>query len=92
MKPRQLDVMVQGDSSNAVFFPLGEMPVLYQEYAAMERDLAVTEEVYSYLLKRYEEAGVDRARNTPTAQVVETHNTGASQRHRPLRSQGTGSR
>jgi tyrosine-protein kinase Etk/Wzc len=68
---RQLEVLVEGDSSNAVFFPLRDMPALYQEYAAMERDLEVTERVYSYLLQLYEQAGVDRARNTPTVQVVD---------------------
>jgi uncharacterized protein involved in exopolysaccharide biosynthesis len=68
---RQLEVMMEGDTSSSVFFPLAEMPVLSQEYAAMERDLEVSEKVYSYLLQRYEEAGVDRARNTPTVQVVD---------------------
>ena len=68
---RQLEIMMKGDTSNAVFFPLGEMPALYQEYAAMERDLEVTERVYSYLLQLYEQAGVDKARNTPSVQVVD---------------------
>ena len=68
---RQLEIMMEGDTSSAVFFPLGDMPALYQEYAAMERDLEVTERVYSYLLQVYEQAGVDRARNTPTVQVVD---------------------
>ena len=49
---RQLEIMMEGDTSSAVFFPLGDMPALYQEYAAMERDLEVTERVYSYLLVR----------------------------------------
>jgi tyrosine-protein kinase Etk/Wzc len=68
---RQLEIMMEGDTSNAVFFPLRDMPALYQEYAAMERDLEVTERVYSYLLQIYEQAGVDRARNTPSVQVVD---------------------
>ncbi len=68
---RQLEIMMEGDTSNAVFFPLKDMPALYQEYAAMERDLEVTERVYSYLLQVYEQAGVDKARNTPTVQVVD---------------------
>lgn len=67
----QLEILMEGDSSNSVFFPLREMPALYQEYAAMERDLEVTERVYSYLLQLYEQAGVDRARNTPSVQIVD---------------------
>jgi uncharacterized protein involved in exopolysaccharide biosynthesis len=68
---RQLEVLMEGDKSNTVFFPLREMPALYQQYAAMERDLEVTERVYSYLLQLYEQAGVDRARNTPSVQIVD---------------------
>jgi tyrosine-protein kinase Etk/Wzc len=68
---RQLEIMMEGDTSNTVFFPLRDMPALYQEYAAMERDLEVSERVYSYLLQIYEQAGVDRARNTPSVQVVD---------------------
>jgi len=68
---RQLEILMEGDSSSAVFFPLRGMPALYQEYAAMERDLEVTERVYSYLLQLYEQAGVDRARNTPSVQIVD---------------------
>ncbi len=67
----QLQILMEGDSSSTVFFPLRDMPALYQEYAAMERDLQVTERVYSYLLQLYEQAGVDRARNTPSVQVVD---------------------
>ena len=68
---RQLQMLMEGDGSSAVFFPLKEMPALYQEYAAMERDLEVTERVYSYLLQLYEQAGVDKARTTPSVQVVD---------------------
>lgn len=68
---RQLEILMEGDSSNAVFFPLRDMPALYQEFAAMERDLEVTEQVYSYLLQLYEQADVDRARNTPSVQIVD---------------------
>ena len=67
----QLEILMEGDSSNAVFFPLRDMPALYQEYATMERDLEVSERVYSYLLQLYEQAGVDRARNTPSVQIVD---------------------
>ncbi len=68
---RQLEILMKGDTANTVFFPLEDMPGLYQEYAAMQRDIEVGERVYSYLLQRYEEAGIDRARNTPTVQVVD---------------------
>ena len=67
----QLEILMEGDSSNTVFFPLKDMPALYQEFAAMERDLEVTERVYSYLMQLYEQAGVDRARNTPSVQIVD---------------------
>ena len=68
---RQLEILMKGDTATTVFFPLEEMPGLYQEYATMQRDIEVGERVYSYLLQRYEEAGIDRARNTPTVQVVD---------------------
>ena len=71
---RQLEILMEGEGSNGVFFPLGKMPALYQEYAAMQRDLEVTERVYSYLLQLYEQAGVDRARNTPSVQIVDEPN------------------
>ena len=67
----QLEILMKGDTASSVLFPLEEMPGLYQEYAAMQRDIEVGERVYSYLLQRYEEAGIDRARNTPTVQVVD---------------------
>ena len=37
----------------------------------MQRDLEVNERVYSYLLEKYEETGIDRARTTPVVQVVD---------------------
>jgi uncharacterized protein involved in exopolysaccharide biosynthesis len=68
----QLARIVEGDTSEAVFIPLKDMPDLYQRYAALQRDLEVNEKVYSYLLQRLEESGIDRARNTPTVQVVDS--------------------
>ncbi len=67
----QLSRMMEGDTTEAVFVPLKRLPELYQTYAAMQRDLEVSERVYSYLLQRYEEAGISKARNTPTIQVVD---------------------
>ena len=67
----QLAQIVEGDTSEAVFIPLKDMPDLYQRYATLQRDLEVNEKVYSYLLQRLEESGIDRARNTPTVQVVD---------------------
>ncbi len=67
----QLRNIASGDSSAAVFIPLSRMPGLYQEYASLQRDLVVDETVYSFLLQRYEESGIDRARNTPSVQVVD---------------------
>lgn len=67
----QLNRMMEGDTAEAVFVPLKRLPELYQTYAAMQRDLEVSERVYSYLLQRYEETGISKARNTPTIQVVD---------------------
>jgi capsular polysaccharide transport system permease protein len=71
---RQLDGIMNGDSAGAVFIPLDRLPALVQTYARMERDLEVNERVYAYLLERYEEAGIDRARTTPVVQVVDEPN------------------
>jgi uncharacterized protein involved in exopolysaccharide biosynthesis len=71
---RQLEDIMSGDSAGAVFIPLDRMPDLIQSHARMERDLEVTERVYAYLLERYEEAGIDRARTTSVVQVVDEPN------------------
>lgn len=71
----QLSRIMEGDTSEAVFVPLRQLPDLYQRYAAMQRDLEVNERVYSFLRERYEESGIDRARTTPTVQVVDRPNT-----------------
>ena len=71
---RQLESIMNGDSAGAVFIPLERMPALVQRHARMERDLEVNERVYSYLLERYEEAGMDKARTTPVVQVVDEPN------------------
>lgn len=68
---RQLKNIVHGDSAGAVFIPLHRLPELMQQYAELQRDLDVNERVYSYLLERYEEAGIDKARTTPVVQVVD---------------------
>jgi tyrosine-protein kinase Etk/Wzc len=67
----QLDKIMSGDSSGAVFIPLKRFPALVQRYAELQRDLEVGERVYSYLLERYEEAGIEQARTTPVVQVVD---------------------
>lgn len=67
----QLRNLAYGDSAAAVFIPLSRMPGLSQEYATLKRDLDVNEKVYSFLMQRYEESGIDRARNTPSVQVVD---------------------
>jgi uncharacterized protein involved in exopolysaccharide biosynthesis len=71
---RQLENIMSGDSAGAVFIPLDRMPALAQSHARMERDIEVDERVYGYLLERYEEAGMDRARTTPVVQVVDEPN------------------
>lgn len=70
----QLEKLMRDDSSSGVFIPLEKMPALHQEYARMQRDLDVNERVYSFLLERYEDSGIDRARNTPSVQVIDPPN------------------
>jgi tyrosine-protein kinase Etk/Wzc len=70
----QLARIMEGDTLEAVFVPLKQLPDLYQKYASMQRDLEVNERVYSFLRERYEESGIDRARTTPTVQVVDQPN------------------
>lgn len=71
---RQLENIMSGDSAGAVFIPLDRMPDLVQSHARMERDLEVNERVYAYLLERYEEADMDKARTTPVVQIVDEPN------------------
>jgi tyrosine-protein kinase Etk/Wzc len=71
---RQLENIMSGDSAGAVFIPLGRMPGLVQSHARMERDIEVNERVYAYLLERYEEAGIDKARTTSVVQIVDEPN------------------
>jgi uncharacterized protein involved in exopolysaccharide biosynthesis len=68
---RQLANIMNGDSAGSVFIPLKQMPDLVQRYASLQRDLEVDERVFSYLLERYEEAGIEKARTTPVVQVVD---------------------
>jgi uncharacterized protein involved in exopolysaccharide biosynthesis len=68
---KQLSRMVTGDTTATVFIALDSLPALSQEYAAMQRDLEVSERVYGYLLERYEEAGIEKAQTTPVVQVVD---------------------
>ncbi len=67
----QLSRIMEGDSTDEVFVPLRKLPELQKRYAEMQRDLEVGEQVYSFLLQRYEEAGIDAAKDTPTIQVVD---------------------
>ena len=62
--------MVAEGEDYSIFIPLKKLPTLKQEYASMTRDLEVAERVYSFLLERYQESGIDRARTTPSVQVV----------------------
>jgi uncharacterized protein involved in exopolysaccharide biosynthesis len=68
----QLEKIMHSDSSSVVFIPLADMPKLYQQSASYNRDLEVNERVYSFLRQRYEENGIERARTTPSVQVVDT--------------------
>ena len=68
----QLENIVKGDTSMTVFISLEKLPALQQEYAALQSDLAVNERVYSFLLQKHEESGIDMARTTPSVQVVDS--------------------
>lgn len=68
---RQLENIVRGDSLLTVFPPLEKLPALQQEYAAFLRDIEVNERVYSFLLQKHEESGIDLARTTSSVQVVD---------------------
>jgi uncharacterized protein involved in exopolysaccharide biosynthesis len=68
---RQLGRLMSGDSAGAVFVPLKRLPALAQQFAAMQRDLEVNERIYSYLLERYEEAGIEQTRTTSVVQIVD---------------------
>ena len=67
----RLDALVEGDAASNVFPPLRDLPGLAQRSAALEREVDVNERIYSFLLQQYEEAGIDRARTTPSIQTVE---------------------
>jgi len=67
----QLARIMNGGSESEVFLPLRNLPDLQKKFAEMQRDLEVSEQVYSFLLQRYEEAGIDAAKDTPTIQVVD---------------------
>jgi uncharacterized protein involved in exopolysaccharide biosynthesis len=67
----QLEKIVSGDSMMSVFPSLETLPALYQEYASLERDLEVNERVFSFLLQKHEESGIDLARTTSSVQVVD---------------------
>lgn len=66
----KLEEMAEGDASSPVFIPLKKLPVLKQQYATMKRDLDVAESVYSFLMERYEESGIEKARTTPSIQII----------------------
>jgi uncharacterized protein involved in exopolysaccharide biosynthesis len=72
---KQLEKMVEGDSTMSVFPALSKLPALHLEYAALERDLEVNERVYSFLLQKHQESGIDVARTTPSVQVVDKPRT-----------------
>jgi uncharacterized protein involved in exopolysaccharide biosynthesis len=68
---QQLENIMNGDSSGAVFVPLNRVPELVQKHAEMQRDIEVNERVYSYLLERYEEVCIEKARTMSVVQVVD---------------------
>jgi tyrosine-protein kinase Etk/Wzc len=71
---RQIESIMSGSEGSTAFVPLRKLPALSQQYAALQRDLAVDERVYSFLLEKYEESGIERARTTPSVQVVDPPN------------------
>ncbi|MDD3642622.1 MAG: Wzz/FepE/Etk N-terminal domain-containing protein [Candidatus Krumholzibacteria bacterium] len=71
---RQIESLMDGGGGSTVFLPLRELPALYQEYASLQRDLEVDQRVYSFLLEKHEESGIERARTTPSVQIVDPPN------------------
>jgi uncharacterized protein involved in exopolysaccharide biosynthesis len=67
----QLEKIVRGDTATYFFPPLETLPALHQEYASLQRDLEVNERVYSFLLQKHEESGIDLSRTTASVQVVD---------------------
>jgi uncharacterized protein involved in exopolysaccharide biosynthesis len=68
---KQMEMIVKGDSVMTVFPSLEKLPALHQEYAALQREIEVNERVYSFLLQKHEESGIDLARTTSSVQVVD---------------------
>ncbi len=68
----QLENIMKGDTSRTIFISLEKLPTLQQKYAALQRDLEVNERVYSFLLQKHEESGIDLARTTSSVQVVDS--------------------
>ncbi len=68
---KQLGMIVKGDTVITVFLPFEKIPALHQEYAALKREIEVNERVYSFLLQKHEESGIDLARTTSSVQVVD---------------------
>lgn len=68
----QLENIMKGDTSRTIFISLEKLPTLQQKYASLQRDLEVNERVYSFLLQKHEESGIDLARTTSSVQVVDS--------------------
>ncbi len=68
----QLENIMKGDTSRTIFISLEKLPTLQQKYAALQRDLEVNERIYSFLLQKHEESGIDLARTTSSVQVVDS--------------------
>lgn len=67
----KLEELASGSDSSSVFVPLRRLPELQQRYASLRRDLEVNEKIYSFLMERYEESGIEKARTTPSIQVID---------------------
>ncbi|MGC8900151.1 MAG: GumC family protein [bacterium] len=55
----------------AYYKSLADLPALERQYAALERDLKVNEELYDFLLKKHEEARISKAATVANIRIID---------------------
>ncbi len=76
----------ENDVVRSYFPTFDKVPEISLEYARLLRDVKVGEKVYELLVKEYEQARIEEAKNTPTVQILDTA-TPPELRSRPKRKQ-----
>lgn len=68
-------LMIQKDNVNlyekAYYKNLADLPALERQYAGLERDLKVNEELYDFLLKKHEEARISKAATVANIRIID---------------------